>query len=89
MPILTIYNLGQGGVNVDASDLHMKDEEVRLAQNIIADPLGTRGGLKNRPGLIKFNSSAAVGSVLGGTAVPLTNLLSADSFLYIGRGPIS
>lgn len=86
---LSIYNLGQGGVVVDKSSLHNDDMELRQAQNAIRDPLGIEGGLKNRPGLEKFNSVAAAGAVLGGTGVPLTNLFTGHHFFYIGRGPLS
>lgn len=83
---LKLYELAQKGVNVDASNLHMDNAEVRRAQNAIADPLGAKGGIRNRPGLGKFNTVEAAGAVLGGKEVPLENLLSGDSFLYIGRG---
>ena len=86
---LIIFNLGQAGVNVDSSPLHAQDNEFRKTQNLISDPLGVEFGLKNRPGLIKFNSVAANGSILGGISVPLQNLLTGTRFFYIGRGPIS
>lgn len=88
MKILTVYDLGKDGVNVDKSDLHMQDSELRQAQNAIHDPLGTMGGIKNRPGLTKFNSVAAAGSVVGGIGVPLSNMKSGTRYLYIGWGPI-
>lgn len=88
MKILTIYDLGKDGVNVDRSDLHILDTEVRQAQNAIHDPLGAEGGLKNRPGLTKFNSVAGAGSVVGGVGVPLINLKSGTHYLYLGWGPI-
>ena len=89
MDKITLYNFGQGGVDVDASDFHMDDDEVRVAQNVIADPLGAHGGLKNRPGLAAFNAGAAAGPILGGISVPLANLFSGESFFYIGRGPVA
>jgi hypothetical protein len=89
MPTLTLFNFGAEGVNVDASDLHMKDGELRKAQNAISDPLGNQGGLKNRPGLTRFNALAANGSILGGISVPLPDTRSApgegvELHLYIG-----
>lgn len=89
MAILVVYNLGQGGVNVDKSSLHNDDTELRQAQNAIRDPLGVEGGLKNRPGLTKFNLVAAAGAVLGGIGVPLLNLHAGSHFFFIGRGPSS
>lgn len=64
------YDLGAGGVNVDASPVHISTEELLKAQNAIRDPLGVVGGLKNRPGLVKF-SAAGAGSILGGMGIPL------------------
>jgi hypothetical protein len=89
MPSTILYNFGSKGVNVDASDLHMDDAEVRQAQNAIHDPLGAEGGLRNRPGLSAFNDTAAAGAVLGGVGVPLLNQTSGVNFLFIGRGPTS
>lgn len=89
MQTLTLYSLGKSGVNVDRSDFHMDDSELREASNIIQDPLGKQGGLRNRPGLTKFNTVAAAGAILGGIGVPLINLVTGTRFLYIGRGPVS
>lgn len=89
MNILTLFDFGQLGVNVDKDDLHLDNAELREAQNIIQDPLGGGGGLKNRPGLVKFNASAAAGAVLGGTGVPLLDLKNGTHYFFIGRGPLS
>lgn len=86
MEKLINYNLGAGGVNVDESELHLDDSELRLAQNVIKDPLVSDGGLNNRPGLINFNSAAGIGPILGGIGVPLLNLVTGSHFFYIGRG---
>lgn len=75
MPVIKIYNFGVEGVNVDASDLHCKDGELREAQNIIHDSLGFGGGITNRPGLARFNATAAAGPILGGIGVPLPDSL--------------
>jgi hypothetical protein len=86
--ILVVYNFGQGGVNVDESPLHIKDNQLRKAQNAISDPLGVEEGITARPGLKKFNASAANGVVLGGIGVPLINLKTGTHLFYIGRGPL-
>lgn len=83
MALLSIYNLGLKGVNVDASELHMEDGELRKAQNLIHNVSGVLGGITNRPGLSRFNSSAAAGSVLGGIGVPLANA-DGERHLFIG-----
>ena len=78
------YTLGKAGVNVDKSDLHVSPEELRQAQNAIRNKLGVDGGLCNRPGLVKFNSVAAAGSLLGGIGVPNASLVD-NSVLYLAK----
>ncbi len=80
---LIVYSFGEKGVNVDKDPLVLEDNELTRAQNAVPEP---DGGIKNRPGLEKFNASAAAGSILGGIGVPLTNLASGTPFFYIGRG---
>lgn len=86
MAELIVFNLGAKGVNTDKNPLAMDNAELRKAQNVIMDPLGVEGGIVNRPGLVKFNSVAAAGAILGGIGVPLQNLTTGTRFLYIGRG---
>jgi hypothetical protein len=83
MAILNLYNFGAEGVNVDASDLHCKDGELRQAQNVIHNTLGVMGGITNRPGLSRFNATAAAGSILGGISVPIANE-DGERHLFIG-----
>lgn len=86
--LIRLLNLGKEGVNVDSSNLHMQEGEVRKAQNVVADANRQNFGLANREGLGRFNASAAAGTVLGGICVPLIDELSgpgsAESHLYIG-----
>lgn len=82
MPILNLYNFGAEGVNVDASDLHCKDGELRKAQNVIHNVLGVMGGITNRRGLTRFSAITA-GSVLGGVSIPLANE-DGERHLFIG-----
>lgn len=84
--VMVVYSVGQGGVNVDSSSLHMQDDQLRRSQNGIRDPLGVEGGLKNRPGLTRFNTTAGAGAILGGIGVPLLDSLGGVHFFYIGRG---
>lgn len=86
---LVVSNLGAKGVNVDSSPLHKEDNQFLKAQNLISDPLGVEIGLKNRPGLLEFNTEDANGAILGGTNVPLTNILTGSHMWFIGRGPKS
>lgn len=79
MPTYTLYDLGSKGVNVDKDEVHSEPTEFSSAQNVIRDPLGVSEGITNRPGLVKFNSAAAAGSIVGGVGVPLRDALSATS----------
>lgn len=89
MPAIKLYNFGQFGVNVDASDLHMQEGQLRRAQNMVNNTLGFGGGIMNRPGLTRFNASALAGPVLGGIGVPLPDgllppvLTSSTSLVYL------
>jgi hypothetical protein len=88
--VLKLYQLGTMGVNVDSDPISLKDQELRLAQNAIRDPLGNDSGLKKRPGLLIFNTILTVGIILGGIGVPLVDLsLNGAQDLFIGRGPTS
>jgi len=84
---IAVYSLGKKGVNVDQNQLQLEDDEFTKAQNVIGDPLGADAGIKNRPGIIKFNSTAAAGSILGGIGVPLFNQLDSTSIhtFYFAR----
>ena len=76
---LSVYNLGKLGVNVDKSPVHLDDGELTKAQNAIHDPIGgVDGALKNRPGLVKYNSSTFGSvSVLGGVNLPISGFGSS------------
>lgn len=78
------YKFGQSGVDVDSSPIHTGVEFLVKAQNAIRDPLGIIGGLKNRPGLTKFNSGALAGSVLGGIAVPAVSPIDTRT-MYLAQ----
>jgi hypothetical protein len=89
--ILKVYNIGAGGVNVDSDPIALEDQELRLAQNAIRDPLGTDSGLKKRPGLALFNTLSTGGPILGGIPVAFSATGGgvsphiAITYLFIGR----
>lgn len=88
--LLRIQDIGAGGVNVDADPISLEDQELRLAQNAIRDPLGADSGLRKRPGLGFFNTAVAAGTVLGGSPLPARDAgANGTRNLYIGRGPTS
>ncbi len=87
MTILKINDIGGMGVNVDVDPINIDDKELRLAQNVIRDPLGADSALRKRPGLGIFNTAVASGAVLGGIGVPLQDLTSHGLHIaFIGRG---
>lgn len=82
MGLISVYNLGKLGVNVDKTAVHLEDGELTKAQNAIPDTAGHDGGIRKRPGLAQFNSSALSGSALGGVGVPITlkaNLINGQT----------
>lgn len=89
--LLKVVDIGALGVNVDADDLSLMDQELRLSQNAIRDPLGFDSGLSKRPGLGAWTTSVAAGAILGGIGVPLVDESPTGGGLqlYIGRGPTS
>lgn len=85
MPPLKVYNMGSNGVNVDKNPTELDDNELRQAQNAIRVE-GTGAGIRKRPGLVEFNTDPAAGAVSGGITVPLIDMFSGNSILYMGRG---
>ncbi len=77
MDPIKVYTLGNHGVVVDKSPIHNADGEWAKTQNAIRDPLGLLGGIHKRPGLVKFSSSVAAGSIIGGIGVPLVLLATS------------
>lgn len=71
---LKVLKPGTAGVILDPHPLSedIPDNALTLSQNASHDPLsGHQGALRKRAGLLKFNTSAAAGSILGGIMVPL------------------
>jgi outer membrane protein assembly factor BamB len=66
-----VYGLGSEGVNTVDSPIHLKNGEVRQAQNAAFPTDKGQGGLGMRGGLARINASAMVGSVAGVINVPL------------------
>lgn len=78
---LSVWNLGELGVNVVDSPLHLVDGELTISQN--AEPFDSEGeaGIRKRLGIGLFSSDNLGSAVLGITAVPLP-----DPFPPIGPG---
>lgn len=86
MPLLLLYNIGEGGVDVDTEFFDLDKSTLRKSQNAVRDQAGL--GFRNRPGLEPLNADeAAAGDVLGGIGVPFLNESeSGVHILLIGRG---
>ena len=69
--ILKGYNLGEHGVNVAKSPIHLTDGELVSAQNAEFYVEAGLGALRKRAGLQRFNTSTLSGDVKGVIGVPL------------------
>ena len=78
---LNVYNLGEEGVNVDSDDVHVRDGELRAAQNFQVDPAGGLGGIRRRDGLNDLNTALA-GAVTGIIALPLPDRSALTRTFY-------
>ena len=67
---INVYNMGEEGVNVDVDDVHLRDGELRTAQNMQIDPAGGIGGVRRRDGMATFSSGIS-GSLTGMIGLPL------------------
>ena len=79
---INVYNLGEEGVNVDSDDVHVRDGELRSAQNWQIDTAGGLGGIRRRDGLAALNGSALAGSVTGIVALPLPDRSGLTRYFY-------
>lgn len=85
--VFKLYRLGSMGINVDSDPISLQDQELRLAQNTIRDPLGNDSGVRKRPGLVVFSTSAGSAAVLGGIGVPINDQTSNGThIILLGRG---
>lgn len=84
---LSVYNFGNGGVNLVKGPLHLADDEATQLQNaelVLDEGPGGAGVLTKRGGLAVLNGSALAGSILG--VVPLGLLTSYTRTMYIAKG---
>lgn len=70
MKPVNVYNMGEEGVNVDVDEVHLRDGELRSAQNWQIDPAGGIGGVRRRDGMAAFSSGLS-GSLKGMIGLPL------------------
>ena len=78
---------GRGGVNIDSDILLQADDELLEGQNAYHDfTAGHAGALRKRPGLVKFNTTASGGSILGGITMAIAGLGGAPAPTFSGGG---
>lgn len=68
---ITVYNLGELGVNLVKSPIHLEDGELVAAQNAEFYREQGRGAIRKRPALRRYNSSVLAGTISGAIGVPL------------------
>jgi hypothetical protein len=78
---ITVYNLGEQGVNLTKSPIHQSDGELLQSQNAIRSLNNVDGGLVKREALTALTSPAMDGAVRGLIGLPLPNPL-ATAILY-------
>lgn len=83
---INVYNLGEQGVNVVKSPIHLTDGELRSAQNAIWDPSEAEGGIRKRGGMPRFSGSAMAGAVRGIVNVPLAAPGDITRTFYLALG---
>ena len=75
---IRVYDLGEGGVNVDKAHTRAEDNETRESQNATYDSTRERlGGLSKRPGFGRFNTVSFNNPVLGGAEAPYAGIATA------------
>lgn len=89
MPHLSVFSMGEKGVNTTKSPIHLEDGEMTRAQNLQSDPAGTEGAIRSRDGLTKLNAIAMAGTVTGGIGVPLPNRTTLTRTFYAAMDDLS
>jgi len=79
---LNLYTWGRKGVNLVKSPIHLDDDEVTEARNVVLDRDERDGAIRKRPGLTKVNSVALAGSVGAIIPVPLASTSAVTKTLF-------
>ena len=80
---ISIYNLGQLGVDVVKSPVHIDDGAFTSLQNGQVDSVQGVGGIRRRDGMAKLNAVALAGAVRGMSAVPLPDFTQLVRTFYV------
>lgn len=65
------FKLGDLGLNLCSSPIHVEDGELSTAQNTVFSPIRAKRGIAKRPGMSAVNGTATASSVLGFVSIPL------------------
>lgn len=68
-----VYNLGEQGIDIVESPVHVAEGVVLNAQNAQLAPIELEGALRKRDGMAKFNASVAAGAIVSGFNVSLVD----------------
>lgn len=68
-----VYNLGEEGIDIVESPVHVAEGVLLNAQNAQLSPIDLEGGFRKRNGMAKFNSSVAAGAIVSGFNVSLVD----------------
>jgi hypothetical protein len=68
-----VYNIGELGIDVVESPVHVDDGVLLEAQNAQFSPTELEGAIRKRDGMAKFNSVAAAGQINAGFNVSLVD----------------
>ena len=89
MPQLSVYSMGEKGVNTTKSPIHLEDGELTRAQNWQPDLAGSQGSIRSRDGLTQLNASALAGTVTGSIGVPLPDRSALTRTFYAAMDDLS
>jgi hypothetical protein len=84
---VNVYGLGEKGVNLVKSPLHIDDNELRSAQNAEFYLVEGQGAIRKRSGLQKINSSVLAGEITGVIGVPLPAPGSRSVYAQLNASP--
>ncbi len=68
-----VYNVGELGIDVVESPVHVAEGALLDAQNAQLAPIELEGAIRKRDGMAKFNTVAAAGQINSGFNVSLVD----------------
>ena len=81
---LNVYNLGNEGVDVVRSAIHVQDGSFRKLQNGVMDHISEFGAIRKRDGMARFNNQSLAGPGQGFIGLPLPDYNTIHRHFYTG-----